>query len=63
MDELLTSTRAAVLLGVSPNTLACWRSNKRYPLTWIKVGSRVRYRRVDIEQFLTLRAQRPQPVR
>lgn len=59
MDALLKPARAAALLGVSTHTLASWRMNKRYSLTWIRVGTRVRYRQADIEQFLEARAQRP----
>jgi predicted site-specific integrase-resolvase len=57
MDILLTPEKTAELLGVSTNTLACWRSTKRYPLAYLLVGSRVRYRTSDIERFLDARAQ------
>lgn len=53
--RLLTPRQAAVELGVAPETLAVWRCTKRYPLRYIKVGSKVRYRLVDIESFLALR--------
>jgi predicted site-specific integrase-resolvase len=59
MDILLTPEKTAELLGVSTNTLACWRSTKRYPLAYLLVGSRVRYRTSDIERFLDARAQTP----
>jgi excisionase family DNA binding protein len=55
MNALLTPAQAAQVLGVSTNTLACWRSTKRYPLTYLRVGSRVRYRQADIERFLERR--------
>lgn len=58
-DRLLTPDEAATFLGVEPSTLACWRSTKRYALTWIRVGSLVRYRRSDLEQFLESHAERP----
>jgi predicted site-specific integrase-resolvase len=57
MDSLLTPEKTAELLGVSMNTLACWRSTKRYPLAYLLVGSRVRYRASDIERFLEIRTQ------
>ena len=44
----LTPRQAASELGVSPATLAVWRCHKRYPLRYIKVGSKVRYRLTDI---------------
>lgn len=61
-DTLLTPAQAARFLGVSTNTLACWRSTKRYPLVWVRVGTRVRYRHRDLERFLDARAQRPSAV-
>lgn len=49
---LKTPAEAAALLGVSPGTLSVWRSTKRYPLTYVKVGSKVFYLEKDIEAFL-----------
>jgi excisionase family DNA binding protein len=51
-SDLLTAEEAAAYLGVRPQTLAVWRLNRRYPLPFIKVGSKVRYRRSDLERFL-----------
>jgi excisionase family DNA binding protein len=53
--QLLTPQEAAAELGVSPGTLSIWRCAKRYPLKYIRVGSRIRYRLRDIEQFLESR--------
>ncbi|WP_321855565.1 helix-turn-helix domain-containing protein [Paraburkholderia tropica] len=50
---LLTDEEAAALLGTSVNTLANWRATRRYPLPFVKVGRLVRYRRTDIEAFIT----------
>lgn len=61
MDTLLTPEQAARFLGVSVNTLAAWRVNRRYPLTWIRVGNRVRYRQADLERFIVARSQNLQP--
>lgn len=55
MDKLLNQREAAALLGVSPGTLGVWRSTKRYPLRYVKVGGNVRYRLADIEAFVALR--------
>lgn len=60
MNALLTPAQAAKVLGVSTNTLACWRSTRRYSLAWVRVGSRVRYRQADLEKFLEARAETPQ---
>ena len=50
--QLLTPDQAAEFLGVRPQTLAVWRINRRYPLPFIKVGVRVKYRVEDLERFL-----------
>lgn len=54
-DELLTAAQAAKLLGVSKQTLAVWRCERRYDLRYVKVGACVRYRRCDLEAFLDQR--------
>ena len=53
--QLLTPKQAAKELGVAAGTLAVWRCNKTYPLRYIKVGGKVRYRAKDLEAFLTAR--------
>jgi predicted DNA-binding transcriptional regulator AlpA len=55
---LLTAEEAARLLGVTPCTLSIWRCSKRYPLNYIKIGGKVRYRLSDIEQFVESRVVR-----
>jgi predicted DNA-binding transcriptional regulator AlpA len=52
---LVSARDAADLLGVSEATLATWRSTGRYPLSYVKCGSLVRYRLGDIEDFLRAR--------
>lgn len=42
---------AAARLGVEPSTLANWRWAGRGPL-YVKIGGRVRYRLLDIAEFL-----------
>jgi excisionase family DNA binding protein len=51
-NELLTPRETAKVLRVSPSTLAIWRCRKRYPLPYVKVGTKVVYRRTDVEAFL-----------
>ena len=53
--DLLTEAEAAKFLGLEPKTLAIWRSTKRYPLPYIKVGRLVRYQRSDLLAFLESR--------
>ena len=54
-SDLLTQEQAASVLGISPGTLEQWRTTHRYRLPYIKVGSRVRYRRSDLETFIVSR--------
>jgi excisionase family DNA binding protein len=54
-DPLMTENQAAELLGVKPSTLQFWRSNKRYPLEYVKMGRLVRYRLSALEEFISLR--------
>jgi excisionase family DNA binding protein len=51
-DKLLTPKQAAEYLGVKENTLAVWRSTKRYELPFIKIGRSIRYRVSDLENFI-----------
>lgn len=54
-DPLLTEQQAADELGVKPTTLQVWRSTRRYPLPYVKVGRLVRYRASAIAAFLAAR--------
>ncbi len=53
--ELLDDKAAAALLDVSPGTLSVWRSTGRYALPFLKIGRKVRYRRTDLEAWMTAR--------
>lgn len=54
-DELIPAKEAAKQLHIEANTLAIWRCKKRYPLRYIKIGSKVFYRQSEIERFLRAR--------
>ena len=54
-SNLVNETECAKQLGVSVATLRVWRCNKRYSLSYVKVGRCVRYRPTDIERFLDSR--------
>jgi len=54
-DVLLDERAAAEFLGLRPNTLSVWRCSRRYPLPWVRIGSRVRYRFRDLEAFVRAR--------
>ena len=51
--RLLTPEEAAKILGVQVQTLAAWRCSRRYPLKFVKLGRTVRYRKADVEAFIT----------
>ena len=50
--DLLTPCQVATALGLSHRTLAAWRSRRSNPLPYVKVGSRIRYRRQDVAAWL-----------
>ena len=56
-QKLLNTAEAAAMLGVTENTLAVWRSTKRYQLPYVKVGRLVKYRLSDLEAFIASRMQ------
>lgn len=57
INKLWSPEQVAEILGVSKQTLAVWRCERRYPLAYIKIGSRVRYRPADVQQFMQVRLQ------
>jgi len=52
---LLSPREAAQFMGIQPETLATWRSTKRYNLRYAKIGRSVRYRLADLEDFIASR--------
>lgn len=50
--KLLKPEQVAEILGVSKQTLAVWRSTKRYPLPYTKSGRLIRYRHEDVMRFI-----------
>ena len=59
---LLTTQQAAEFLGVTPGTLEVWRCTRRYRLPWVKIGSKVRYRKADLDAWLESRTVTPADV-
>lgn len=49
---LLTRAQAAAYLGVSPRTLAVWKSTGRYGLPVVKIGRLAKYRKADLDAFI-----------
>lgn len=54
-NDLLTVEEAAGVLGVTVQTLAVWRSTKRWGLPYVKVGRLVRYSRKAIDRWIEAR--------
>lgn len=54
-DGLLSPEQAAQHMGLSVKTLATWRSTGRHALPFIRCGSRIRYRRADLDAWLASR--------
>jgi len=52
VPELMTPQQAADYLGVKASTLGIWRCRRSYEIPFVKVGSKVRYRKTDLDDFL-----------
>ncbi|MGO8749064.1 MAG: helix-turn-helix domain-containing protein [Thermoguttaceae bacterium] len=52
-DALFTRAEAADYIGVKPTTLAAWALTGRYDLPVVKVGRLVRYRKSDLDKWLS----------
>jgi excisionase family DNA binding protein len=50
---LMKPEQAAEYLQITPSTLAVWRSTNRRKLAFVKIGGQVRYRREDLDKFIT----------
>lgn len=57
--EIVKTDKAAEILGLSPATLACWRSIGKGP-PFVKCGQAVRYRLKDLELWLDRRVVDPE---
>lgn len=53
--SLLTRKEAAAFLGIRSNTLALWKSTKRYDLPVVMVGRLPKYRYGDLLEFVERR--------
>jgi len=58
----LTDTEAAEYLGVSPNTLRCWRSQRRGPRYYKTSKRMVRYLAEDLDAWMVENNQAPEPI-
>ncbi len=55
----LETAAAAEYLQLAPSTLVTWRCTRRYPLPFMKLGSRVFYDIEDLDKFIESRKVRP----
>jgi hypothetical protein len=55
ISALVAPSDAAKLLMTTVGTLAVWRSTKRYPLRFVRVGRKILYRVEDIQVFIEAR--------
>ena len=56
-SPLLTPGEAAEILGVKVDTLTVWRSTKRYPLPFVRVGRSIKYNVEDVLSFIEARTE------
>ena len=54
-NRLLNRQEAAAFLGVREDTLAAWKSTRKYDIPVVKVGRLVRYRFADLLEFIDRR--------
>jgi len=57
-EDRLNNDASAKYIGAEPHTLEVWRSTGRYDIPYVKVGSRVFYRKSDLDAFLERRTVR-----
>lgn len=50
---LMTTAQAADYLSIKPSTFQVWRSTNRKKLPFAKIGGNVRYRRADLDAFIS----------
>jgi len=52
-NELMTPAQAAAYCATTVPTLATWRCTGKVPIPYVKIGASVRYRRKDLDNFIT----------
>ena len=50
---LFSREQAAAYLGVTIGTLGVWACTKRYKLPYVKIGRSVKYRKSDLDDFIS----------
>ena len=57
VESLLKPEQAAQRLAIAESTLNAWRCTGRQDLPFVKIGSAVRYRPADVDEFVAKRLQ------
>lgn len=53
VDDLMTPEEVSSYLKIPKGTLSVWRSTNRVRLPFVRIGAAVRYRREDIDAFIS----------
>jgi hypothetical protein len=53
--ELIDNAPAAEYIGTKPHTLEIWRSTGRHKIPYVRVGSRIKYKTSDLDDWLASR--------
>ncbi|WP_222424192.1 helix-turn-helix domain-containing protein [Desulfamplus magnetovallimortis] len=51
IKKLLTTDEAAIYLGVTVQTLANWRHDRKY-LKYVKLGRAIRYQKAELDRYI-----------
>jgi len=54
-SKLMSPKELSEYIGVKESSLAVWRTNKTYPLPYIKVGGLIRYNKDAVDKWLESR--------
>ena len=52
--RLMSRREAAEYLGIAEQTLAIWKCTERYYLPVVKIGRLAKYRKVDLDAFISV---------
>ena len=53
--EYMSTQAAAVYMGLKPQTLSAWRCSGRYCLPFLKIGRKVLYKKIDLDDWMRSR--------
>jgi len=56
--KLLTPKECSEILGIKVQTMAVWRTTRRYHLPWVRSGRLIRYKIEDVKRFIEERTEK-----